>query len=197
VQKQVFVAGIGTDVGKTLVAARLAVLLDAPYWKPVQAGTPTDQDWVQEASKGQVKIWQPSLSLKKACSPHEAAAEEGISISAKELAKVHLPDSIVVEGAGGLLVPINDTETMADLAAALAIPIVLVVRYYLGCINHTLLTLAVAEARGLPIAGLVFNGTENPYSKKAILDRYNLPVLLEVPELQPTELSAWLLSKEQ
>ena len=195
-QKQVFVAGIGTNVGKTLVAARLAILLDAPYWKPVQAGTPTDQDWVQQASQCQVKIWKPSLCLQKACSPHEAAPEEGITLSAKALAAVQLPDRIVVEGVGGLLVPINKTETMADLVAELKIPIVVVVRYYLGCINHTLLTLAVAEARGLPIAGLVFNGEENPASKQAILDRYNLPILLEVPELPPSELSTWLLSKK-
>jgi dethiobiotin synthetase len=184
---RIFLTGIGTDVGKTLCAALLCKQWGATYYKPIQAGLPRDTDTVASlAGLPPAKTLPEAYVLTTPASPHEAAAKDGLHITVQDiLTRTALPSGpLVVEGAGGLLVPINDTETMADLALALGLPIVIVWRYYLGSINHTLLTLEVAKARGLPVAGLILNGEENPYSTQAVLSRYDVPVLLRVPALQ-------------
>jgi dethiobiotin synthase len=184
--QRIFLTGIGTDVGKTLAAALLCHLWQAHYYKPVQAGLPADADTVAAlAGLSHDRVVPTAFTLQTPASPHEAAARDGVQLSVKEIVAARsLPAGpLVVEGAGGLLVPLNRTETMADLAAAFGLPIVVVWRYYLGSINHTLLTLEAAKARGLNIAGLILNGEENPYSTEAVLGRFDLPVLMRVSQV--------------
>lgn len=182
--RRIFLTGIGTDVGKTLTAALLCHQWQAGYYKPVQAGLPRDTDTVAAlAGLGPERIVPEAFVLRTPASPHEAAARDGMRLSVSEIVAARtLPQGpLVVEGAGGLLVPLNERETMADLAVAFGLPVVVVWRYYLGSINHTLLTLEALRQRGIPIAGLVLNGEENPYSTEAVLARYDIPVLLRVP----------------
>ena len=184
--KRIFLTGIGTDVGKTLVAALLCKQWNASYYKPMQAGFPTDSETVARlAGLAPERIVPSAYVLQAPASPHEAAAREGLSLSVDTIvAKKALPSGpLVVEGAGGLLVPLNNTETMADLAAGFGLPVVVVWRQYLGSINHTLLTLEAARTRGLAIAGLVINGEENGYSTQAVLARFDVPVLMRVPQV--------------
>ena len=183
---RIFLTGIGTDVGKTLTAALLCHQWGASYYKPVQAGLPRDTETVASLARlAPDRIIPEAYVLNTPASPHEAAAKDGVRLSVSDIIAARtLPTGpLVVEGAGGLLVPLNETETMADLALAFGLPIVVVWRYYLGSINHTLLTLEAARSRGLPIAGLVLNGEENPYSTEAVLSRFNVPVLMKVPEV--------------
>ena len=154
-----FVTAIGTDSGKTLTSAILIAALKGNYWKPVQAGSPTDtetlRDWLSDRS---VTYFNEAFCLKKPASPHEAAAEEGINIRIQDII---IPDSeapLIIEGAGGLMVPLNDREFMVDLAAYLEAEVILVADLYLGSINHTLLSIALLKQRGLKVKGIVFNG---------------------------------------
>jgi len=181
---RIFVTGIGTDVGKTVAAALLCHTWGATYYKPVQAGLPADADTAASLARlPKERVLPSAFSLGTPASPHEAAARDGLRLTVAAIVVANkLPTGpLVIEGAGGLLVPLNETETMADLAAAFGLPIVVVWRYYLGSINHTLLTLEAARQRGLPIAGLILNGDENPYSTEAVLARFNVPVLLRIP----------------
>ncbi|HVZ58071.1 MAG TPA: dethiobiotin synthase [Chitinophagaceae bacterium] len=161
----IFVTGIGTDVGKTVVSAVLARALEADYWKPVQAGFDqgTDSQWVAGLLGEKRGTLHPEVyRLALPASPHIAARQEGIRLSVQEIVGAFRrlrPGSsrLVVEGAGGLLVPLNDREFVADLAAALATRVVLVSRHYLGSINHSLLTAAVCRQKSLPVGGWIFN----------------------------------------
>lgn len=180
-----FVTGIGTDVGKTVVAAVLTKALDADYWKPVQAGTApgTDQSTLQSLVPEAV-CHPEAYRLALAASPHAAAAAEGVTISLAVIlaARPQTARPLIIEGAGGVLVPLAPGLLLIDLIQALAIPVVVVSRHYLGSINHTLLTVEALRARGLPIAGLVFNGPPTPASETFIQEHTGLPVLLRVPE---------------
>ncbi len=185
--RRIFLSGIGTDVGKTLTAAYLCHQWGATYWKPVQAGLPRDTETVASlANLPPARVLPEVHVLQTPCSPHEAAARDGVRLSVADIVghRPLPPGPLVVEGAGGLLVPLNERETIADLAAGFGLPVVLVWRYYLGSINHTLLTIEAALQRGLPLAGLVLNGEENPYSTEAVLSRYDLPVLARIPAVE-------------
>jgi len=181
-----FVTGTDTDVGKTVVSAWLLAHLDACYWKPVQAGTEPETDSMTVRRLAEVaedRILPEAYILKEPLSPHEAAQREGLII---DMAKLHAPDCnrpLIVEGAGGLMVPLNDNAFVIDLAAELHLPIVLVARSALGTINHTLLSLEALRRRGLEIAGIVINGPEMPHNRVAI-ERYGrAPILAEIPKL--------------
>ena len=183
---QFFVTGIGTDVGKTVVAAILTRALGADYWKPVQAGVEPGTD------RGAVHALVPAATchpeayrLQLPASPHAAAAAEGVTLTLAALlaARPQTTRPLVVEGAGGVLVPLAPGLLLIDLIAALALPVVLVSRHYLGSINHTLLTVEALRSRRIAIAGLVFNGPPTPASESFILAQTGLPVLLRVPEM--------------
>lgn len=172
--KGVFVTGIGTDVGKTVVAAILTEALGADYWKPVQAGNLgfTDSDVVRSLLSNQASFIHPEVyRLHEPMSPHAAAKIDGVEISLDAFVLPHSERPIVVEGAGGLMVPLNDRDVVADLIAKLALPVVVVSRNYLGSINHSLLTLDALAARGVKLAGVIFNGEENAESERIILQR--------------------------
>lgn len=176
-----FVTAIGTDSGKTLASAILITALKANYWKPVQAGAPSDTDTLRDwFSDQQVKFYNEAYVLKKAASPHDAAAEEGIEINIKDII---IPDSkrpLVIEGAGGLMVPLNDKEFMIDLAIYTGAEIVLVANLYLGSINHTLLSIDLLKRRGCKVKGIIFNGPENKASQELILNYSQYPLLLHI-----------------
>ena len=178
-----FITGIGTGVGKTLVAAIVTEALGAWYWKPVQAGTDegTDAQWVGARLSNREGVLPEAYMLKLPASPHIAAREEGMLIRVEDIA-AQLPAvrPLVVEGAGGLLVPLNDREFMVDLALRLDATVILVSRNYLGSINHSLLTAEVCRMRGVRVAGWIFNDQYGHYEQE-IAEWTGLPVLGSVP----------------
>lgn len=186
----IFVTGTDTGVGKTVVSALLTLNLPGEwsYWKPIQSGLPplapsTDRadvaGWTRLPAR---RLPEEAYRLKLPASPHVSAPAEGLRI---EMAKLKLPAAtpLVAEGAGGILVPINDRETMLDLMAALGLPVVLVARTALGTINHTLLSLAALRQRGLEIAGLVLNGEPVPTTTATLRQWGGVPLIAELPPL--------------
>ena len=177
--KTLFITGIGTDVGKTVVSAIVTEALNADYWKPIQAGELAHSDAHKvEAliSNKHSKIFENSYALKTAMSPHAAAEIDGVTIETKKIIKPTTTNSLVIEGAGGLLVPINDSETILDLIKS-DYKIIVVSKHYLGSINHTLLTIELLKNRGLVIAGIIFNGNEVKTSEAIIEKMTNVPLL--------------------
>ncbi len=175
-----FVTGTDTGVGKTVVSAWLALHLCADYWKPVQSGLDDETDAEAVArltGDAGVGIHPCAFELTQPLSPHEAARRDGITIKLDDFTLPETDRPLIVEGAGGLLVPLNDTHYMIDLIERLGLPCVLVARSGLGTINHTLLSLAALRTRGLPIECVVINGPENPANRKAIEDFGGVPVL--------------------
>lgn len=176
---KIFVTGISTGVGKTVTAAILTEALQADYWKPVQAGDLQQSDShriKQLLSNPKTVIHENAYALKVAASPHASARMENTQLSSKKIKEPKTQNHLVIEGAGGLLVPLNDTETIADLIKPDYL-VVLVSRHYLGSINHTLLTAEALKNRNLNIAGIVFSGDENPDSESVILSKTGLRLL--------------------
>jgi dethiobiotin synthase len=188
-----FVTGTDTDVGKTVVSAWLLAHLDACYWKPVQAGTmpETDTQTVRRlAELPEDRIVPEAYVLKEPLAPHEAARREGISIDMAKLVGPQDDRLLIVEGAGGLLVPLNEQDYVIDLIEDLNLPVILVARSTLGTINHTLLSLEALRRRGLVVAGVVINGPESPHNRAAI-ERYGkTQVIAEIPRLDTVTRSA-------
>ena len=189
-----FVTGTDTDVGKTVVSAWLVAQLGACYWKPIQAGNhpETDSDIVRRLSGvAEGRILAEAYVLPEPIAPHEAAQRAGVSIDLARLVPPSCDRPLVVEGAGGLLVPLNDRAFVADLASELHLPIILVARSTLGTINHTLLSLEAIRRRGLHLAGVVVNGPETPHNRAAI-ERYGkVEIIAEIPwidQLAPAKL---------
>ncbi len=181
--KQYIIAGIGTEIGKTVCSAIITKALRADYWKPIQAGNLTDGDayWVQQWVPG-TEIHASTYALQNPLSPHSAAELDGIRI---DLNSFHLPkttENLVVELAGGIMVPLNEKDTNLDLIERLGLPVILVSKNYLGSINHTLMTFEILKSRNIDIAGIVFNGQTNSSGESFILNHTGLPVLLRVNE---------------
>lgn len=177
-----FVTAIGTDSGKTLVSAILCEAWGAGYWKPVQAGTEEcDRDAVKRLVRNPSCVfYDEQYVLTQPMSPHAAAKADGVTI---DLAAFQVPDhdgTLVIEGAGGLLVPLNDRDMVADLIPQLDAELVLVCNLYLGSINHSLLTINEIRRRGLRVKGLVFNGPPNPESERIIAQHAGWECLLKI-----------------
>lgn len=184
----VFVTGTGTDVGKTVAAAGLVSALGGDYWKPVQTGTDSDTDTVTRlAALGPGRAHPPAHVYQAPLSPHEAARLEGAVIDLADFALPGTDRALVVEGAGGVLVPLNDRHTMADLMSRLGLPCVLVALSTLGTINHTLLSLEALKARHIPLLGVIMNGEPNAANADAIRTFGGVPVLLEIAPLEPLD----------
>jgi len=176
-----FVTAIGTDSGKTLVSAILSKALQADYWKPVQAGYPTDSEWVKSLLRDtDSKIHRETYVFKTPASPHAAAALEYVTISLNDFAVPDHKRDLIIEGAGGCLVPLNDQDFVIDLATRFSAEVVLVSNLYLGSINHTLLSWEAIRRRSLPIRGIIFNGKHNAESERIILHHTRLSCLLHV-----------------
>lgn len=178
-----FVTAIGTDSGKTLVSAILTKALDATYWKPVQAGEPTDTHTIQSLIPD-VKIIPELYKLAIPASPHFAANQAGIKIDLHELRIPPLEtEHLVVEGAGGLMVPLNEKDFVIDIPQFLSLEVVLVVNLYLGCINHSLLAINEINRRNVRVKGIVFNGDLHNDSAEFIAQYAGWPVLAHIPKL--------------
>jgi len=182
-----FVTGTDTDVGKTLVSAWLLTQLDGSYWKPIQAGTvpTTDSATVQSLAELPVsRVLPEAYLLPEPMAPHESARRANIAMDMEKLKLPPHDGLVVVEGAGGLMVPIVDGAYMIDLADALDLPIILVARSTLGTINHTLLSAEAIRRRGLPLAGVVISGPETPHNRAAIERFGKVEVIAEIPQLE-------------
>jgi dethiobiotin synthetase len=176
-----FVTGIDTDSGKTLVCAILCEALRADYWKPVQAGMPRDADTVEKlVTNSKTKIYPETFLLNTPASPHAAAKIDGVKIRVKDFTPPVTANNLIVEGAGGCLVPLNEEEFIIDLIVKLKLPIILVADLYLGSINHSLLTIEALQKRKLRIEGIIFNGPPNPESEDVILRHSKLKCLLNI-----------------
>jgi dethiobiotin synthetase len=183
--KPIFVTGIGTGVGKTFISAIVARALEADYWKPIQAGFDegTDSEWVAGMLTGTQSVVHPEVyKLAMPASPHIAAREEGKRINIEEITK-KIPANnrtLLIEGAGGLLVPLNESEFVADLIKALDAKVILVSRNYLGSINHSLLTARVCREMQIPVIGWIFNDQYLNYEEE-IVKWSNFPRIASVP----------------
>lgn len=175
------VSGTDTDVGKTVFCAGLAGMLGARYWKPVQAGIPGDSETV--AGLAGVEIVPEAYRLKMPASPHQAAAAEGIAIDPDRLVP---PDgAVVIEGAGGLMVPLTRTTLFLDVFARWRLPLILCARTRLGTINHTLLSIEAVRNRDIPLHGIAFIGDANPESESIIAEIGKVKRLGRLPVVEP------------
>jgi dethiobiotin synthetase len=183
--ERIFVTGIGTGIGKTFISAILAKALDADYWKPVQAGFSegTDSEWVANMLTNTGSVVHPEVyRLAKSASPHIAAREEGITIDIKNICS-RIPANnrnLLIEGAGGLLVPLNNSAFVADLIKEMGAKVILVSRNYLGSINHSLLTARVCREMQLPVIGWIFNDQYLDYEEE-IVHWSNFPRIASIP----------------
>jgi dethiobiotin synthetase len=168
----VVVAGIGTGIGKTLVAAILTEALQADYWKPVQAGNLdyTDTDFVKDHISNKNTVFHPeTYRLSSPMSPHAAAKIDGLEIDLKKLSIPETDNTIIIEPAGGLMVPLNDKQLNIDLIQQWNLPVILVSQIYLGSINHTLLSVEALKHRSINLLGIIFNGERNQDTEEFIL----------------------------
>ncbi|MCK0131855.1 dethiobiotin synthase [Flavobacteriaceae bacterium F08102] len=178
-----FVTGISTEVGKTIVSSILVEALQADYWKPIQAGEleHTDTDKVRSLISNPRSQFHPSaFALKTPMSPHAAAVIDNIHMDVNQMKLPKTKNNLIIEGAGGLLVPINDEQTMLDLIPKDAI-VVVVSRHYLGSINHTLLTLAQLKEKGFS-PKLIYSGTEHSSTEEIISKMSQTPVIGRIDE---------------
>ena len=187
--KTICITGIGTGVGKTLVSAIITQALPADYWKPIQAGvgSGTDAGLVKDLISNNSTVIHPeSYQLKLPASPHIAARDENIRININailedyNLIRTKNENLLIVEGAGGVLVPLNEKETMLDLFKALQAGVIIVSRNYLGSINHSLLTARVLKSAGIDVLGWIFNDHFMQYENE-IAGWTNIPVIATVP----------------
>lgn len=186
-QKKLFVTGIGTEVGKTVCSAVLIKYFNADYWKPVQSGDLDFSDsmkiknWV-----GENTICHPeTYRFQLAASPHQSAKEEGVIIDLNEFKIPETQNNLIIEGAGGLMVPLNDKEHIIDLIEKLNIPVGLVVRNYLGCINHTLLSIIALNQRKIKLQYLILNGNFPSDTKRIICKNIQLETkIIRIPDIE-------------
>jgi dethiobiotin synthase len=194
--KEFFVTGTDTGIGKTLVSGMLMSSLDATYWKPIQAGLDeeTDTEFVQRVSEADPsRIIRERYRLETPMSPHAAADIDGVKVSLNDF---ELPEydtkHLIVEGAGGLIVPINWEHTVLDMIERLKLPVLLVARSSLGTLNHTLLSLKALKDRGIEIFAVVLNGEKHPSNKETI-EKFGDAAVFEIEALE--EIDSESLSK--
>lgn len=188
-----FITAIGTDSGKTLVSAILCKALQADYWKPVQAGFPRDADTVKSLVPECI-IHPETYLLNTPASPHASAKIDGVEIDLEKFSLPKTNNALIVEGAGGCLVPLNDKDFVIDIPQRLNLPIILVSNLYLGSINHTLLTINLLKQRNLTVVGIIFNGKSNPESERIILkhsDYKTIWHIKEEPEITQIKISEY------
>lgn len=196
-----FVTAIGTDSGKTVVSSILCEALEADYWKPVQAGLPRDTESVMHlVTNNRTKFHPEQYLLETPASPHAAARIEGVNI---ELASFALPstrNTLIIEGAGGCLVPLNEKDFIIDVAQLFQSEVILVSNLYLGSINHTLLTAEALRRRNINVRGLIFNGDSNDESERIILSHTGFNCLLRIkhePEMNAQVVKSYAATLKQ
>lgn len=179
-----FITAIGTDSGKTVIASALALSLKADYWKPIQAGFPTDSDAVRELTEGNVHVHQEKYILNTPASPHFAAEVDNVSIKLEDFIVPPTQNNMIIEGAGGCLVPMNNEEFVINIAHHCNAEIILVSNNYLGSINHTLLTLSYLKEKKLRVKGIIFNGEPNKSTEDIILKHAETICFYKVPKFE-------------
>jgi dethiobiotin synthetase len=188
--KPIFITGIHTGIGKTITSAVLVEKLQADYWKPIQSGDleTSDTITVQSLISNEKSAFHPeTYRLSKPFSPHKSAELDNIKI---ELSNFILPETanqLIIEGAGGLMVPLNDTDLMIDLIDKLKADVILVVQHYLGSINHTLLSLAMLKSRDISLIGIIISGKRDEFSEQAIQNFSGVSVLGFIDYLEPVD----------
>lgn len=170
---KLFITGIGTDVGKTIASAIITEALEADYWKPIQAGDLENCD-TQKVKKyisnAKTKFHKNAYALQTPASPHLAAQLDGIKIYLEKIVEPQTKNHLVIEGAGGIFVPLSETNCVIDLIQN-DYKVVVVSRHYLGSINHTLLTIEALKNKSIPIAGIIFSGDINQSTEEIILKK--------------------------
>jgi len=185
--KKYFITGIGTGVGKTIVSAIFAEALKADYWKPIQAGNLecTDSDVVKDIISNDIsKFHAETYKFKTPASPHYAAELENIVIDPDNFKIPETSNHLIIEGVGGLMVPLGKNFLMINLIKKLNAGVILVSQNYLGSINHTLLSVEALKNRSIPVKGIVFNGVGNLSSENYILEYTGIPCILKVEHEQ-------------
>lgn len=182
--KGFFVTGIGTDIGKTVVSAILVEALKADYWKPIQAGNLdfTDSDFIKEYTINHQEIHVEEYLFSEPVSPHVAAELDFNSIDTHHIKLPKSNNYFIVEGAGGLMVPLTENYLIKDLIIRLQLPVIVVSISYLGSINHTLLTIEALKQNNIPIAGIIFNNDHNLESENYILNYTGIKLLGKIPK---------------
>lgn len=184
--RKIFISGIGTGIGKTLIAALLTEKLKADYWKPVQAGNldDSDTDFVKRLVANTQSVFHPErFRLTAPMSPHAAAEIDGVEIKLNDFKIPETNNNLIIEGAGGLLVPLSNELFVIDLITYLNAEVVLVSQNYLGSINHTLLSAEALKSRNINVTGIIFNGETYPQGEQIILQRTGLRCLARVPQM--------------
>lgn len=201
---QFFVTGTDTNVGKTLTAAALTLALKAHYWKPIQSGVSderADCETVQALTGLASTHFYPSnYVLQASLAPDQAAKLEGVDIHLSNCQQPVTDGPLVVEGAGGVFVPLNQTHCLFDLMQQLALPVIVVSRGSLGTINHTLLTIEALRQRQLIVKGIIFSGELNPENQIAIEKWGQVKTLFHLPYFEPLTkeiFQAWVLGNQQ
>ena len=182
------VTGTDTGIGKTVVSAMLTLALDGDYWKPVQSGLigATDSEIVAQLGIPRDRIIPEAYRLRQPLSPHRAAELDGVQIDAEALELPHIAANrvLIVEGAGGVLVPLSRTVLQIELFARWRAPVIIVARTALGTINHTLLTIEALKRRAMTICGIVFTGEENTDTIRSIAEFGEVKILGRLPKLE-------------
>lgn len=181
-----FITGIGTGIGKTLISAIVTEKLQADYWKPIQSGDLDTSDSLTIGSlitNTKTVIHTESYRLTQPLSPHLSARLDGIEINLNQINMPETENNLIIEGAGGLMVPLNEHELIIDLIKKLNVEVILVSQNYLGSINHTLLSLNLLKQYDIPVKGIIFNGDENAETERYILQYSQAKKLGHVPHL--------------
>jgi dethiobiotin synthetase len=181
---KIFITGISTDVGKTISAAIVVEALEADYWKPVQAGDLDHSDSHKikaKISNRKTRIFENSYKLNTPASPHLAAEIDGIKIDLKQMVEPVTSNHLVIEGAGGIFVPLNANDLIIDLIQP-DYKVIVISRHYLGSINHTLLTIEAIQNRGFKVAGIIFSGSENKATESLILNKTRVKCIGRIDE---------------
>ena len=179
IQYKLFITGIGTDVGKTIASSIIVEALEADYWKPIQAGDlhNSDSHKVEKyVSNKNTKFHKNAYALQTPASPHLAAEIDGITIDIHKIIEPKTKNHLVIEGAGGIFVPLNTTDCVIDLIQP-DYKVIVVSRHYLGSINHTLMTIEILKSRNLNVSGIIFSGDENKSSENIILKKTGVPMI--------------------
>lgn len=188
---KIFITGISTDVGKTITSAIVVEALEADYWKPVQAGDLDNSDshkvksllscHTERSRSTKSQFYPNSYQLNTPASPHLAAEIDGITIDLKKIQEPNTDNHLVIEGAGGIFVPLNEEDSIIDLIQP-DYKVIVVSRHYLGSINHTLLTIEAIRNRGFEVAGIIFSGSENKSTESLILNKTKIKFIGRIDE---------------
>jgi len=185
--KKIFVAGISTNVGKTVISAILTEYLQADYWKPIQTGSTEGRDLqtVKDlVSNDKSRFFEENYLFSQPYSPHYAAILDKKSVDIQQISPPKTDNNLLIEGAGGLFVPLNGQELLIDLIPKIADEVILVCNEYLGSINHTLLSIEALQSRKIPIKGLIFNGDFFADNQQFILNYSQVFNLGHIPRLE-------------